>query len=226
MEKVFDGKKDSSKYAIDVDIYSSMCNHSLSHSLVYIHTHTHTPFPSRTQSNRHTLSRTHAHTHTLRKYRFPSLFAVDTYFLFWTILKPRIKRTNIKLKLKGRLFQKGSFGPRISEIADKKNENNEGHLYFLLLSHSFLSFLTFSSFSIEWMLHHSRYENQRLLNNLSWRKTFHIVSLQNCAAKFVMSQVRMFILILNCNNYFLNKTFCDEKNSVCYLVRILNRPIN
>ena len=144
---------------------------------MYIHTHTHTYTNKHTHTHRFplalnqtdTLSLVHMHTHSLRKYRFPSLFAVDTYFLFWTILKPRIKRTNINLKLKDRLFQKSSFGPRISEIADKKAENNENQLYFIFYpTLSFPFSLLVRLWSNECIIIPGM-KIKRLLNNLSWK---------------------------------------------------------
>ncbi len=64
------------------------------------------------------------------KYSFPSLFAVDSFFKYWTAnYETPNKKTNVKLKLKVRYFQKAVFGPRISETADKKTANIEGHLY-------------------------------------------------------------------------------------------------
>ncbi len=65
------------------------------------------------------------------KYRFPSLFAVDTFFKYWTAnYETANKKTNLRLKLKDWFFKKrAGFGLRISETADKKTANIEGRLY-------------------------------------------------------------------------------------------------
>ncbi len=59
-------------------------------------------------------------------YRFPSLFAVGTFFECSTLnLEIPNKRINVMLiKNLARTSKKADFGPRISETS-----NNEGHLY-------------------------------------------------------------------------------------------------
>ncbi len=43
-------------------------------------------------------------------YRFPSLFAVDTFFKYWTAnYETANKKTKVRLKLKNWFFKKGSF---------------------------------------------------------------------------------------------------------------------
>jgi hypothetical protein len=64
------------------------------------------------------------------KYRFLSLFVVDTFFKYWTAnYETANKKTNVRLKLEDWFFEKAVFGPRKSEIADNKTANNVGHMY-------------------------------------------------------------------------------------------------
>ncbi len=62
------------------------------------------------------------------EYRFPSLFAVDTFSKYWTAnYEFASKKTNVRLKLKDWFFEKGSFG----------TANNEGRMY-LNLNRNFI----------------------------------------------------------------------------------------
>ncbi len=60
------------------------------------------------------------------KYRFPSLFEVDTFFKYWSVnFETANKKANTRLSLKDWFFKKGSFGPRTSEtIFFLRSENN------------------------------------------------------------------------------------------------------
>jgi hypothetical protein len=54
-------------------------------------------------------------------YRFPSLFAVNTFFKYWTTnYETADKKTNVRPKFKDWFFKMAVFGSRISETADKK----------------------------------------------------------------------------------------------------------